>query len=122
MLNMPNIDPFDSVDLYQFEINLNIPAFLRAAVRKNLKRDSILVYLHFVGKSPMATQKMRRFAVIAPEEALTRNEILVWLHLSYGGSAKPEHISQKLRIPPCFAEKALAVLVEKGIIKNGKAL
>ncbi|RKU17113.1 hypothetical protein C6503_11230 [Candidatus Poribacteria bacterium] len=48
----------------------------------------------------MATQKMRRFAVIAQEEALTRNEMLVWLHRSYSGSAKLAHISQKRRIPP----------------------
>ena len=63
---------------------------------------------------------MQRFPIIAQEqETFTRNEMLVWL-LSYSRTAKPAHISQKHRIPPRFAEKALALLVEKGVIRDGR--
>ena len=106
----------------EFEVNLNIPAFVRAAVKDKMNRETILVYLYLVANTPSATEKMRRFAPIAQEENLSRNEILVWLHVSYGGSMEPKHISRKLRIPPKFAENALAALEAKGIIRDGCAL
>ena len=107
---MFNLDPLDCDADMQFEVNLNIPAFVRAAVRDKMNRETILVYLHLVARTPSATEKMCRFAIVAQEEALTRNEILVWLHLSYGGSMAPKHISRKLRIPPRFVETALTGL------------
>ncbi len=119
---MSHSDQYGPDDLVQFEVNLDIPAFVRTAVRNKMKRDTILVYLHMVAQTYQATDKMRRFATVAQEEDLTRNEILIWLHLSYGGSMEPRHISRKLRIPPRFVEKALTVLEEKSIIKDGRAL
>ena len=119
---MSHFDQYGPDDLMQFEVNLDIAAFARAAVRDKMNRDTILVYLHMVSQTYQATDKMRRFATIAQEEDLTRNEILIWLYLSYGGSMEPRHISRKLRIPPRFVENALTVLEEKGIIKDGKAL
>ena len=119
---MSYIDPIDLDEEMQFEVNLNIRAFLRAAVKDKMDRGAILIYLYLVSRTPSATEKMRRFAPIAQEENLSRTEILVWLHVSYGGSMEPKHISRKLRIPPKFAENALAVLEQKGIIRNGHAL
>ena len=113
---MSNFDQYGPDDLVQFEINLNIPAFVRDAVRSKMNRDTILVYLHMVSQTYQATDKMRQFADVAQENDLTRNEILIWLHLSYGGSTNPRNISRKLRIPPRFVENALAALKEKGII------
>ena len=109
-------------ELLLFRLNLDIPAFVRAAVRDGLKRDEILGSLHIITNTPDATDKMPLFAVVAQEKDLNRNEILVWLHISYGGSMQPEHLSRKLHIPPRAAEEALTTLKEKGIIKNGRAL
>ena len=109
-------------ELLLFRLNLDIAGFVRAAVRDGLKRDEILGSLHIITNTPDATEKMPLFAVVAQEKDLNRNEILVWLHVSYGGSMKPEHLSQKLRIPPRAAKEALTTLKEKGIIKNGRAL
>ena len=53
---------------------------------------------------------------------MTREEILVWLHVSYGGLLDSEHLSRKLRIPIGFAENALAGLEAKGIIREGRVL
>ena len=117
---MSYIDSFDPDERVQFEVNLDIPAFVRAAVRKKMSRETILIYLALVANTPVATEQMRRFGPVAVEQALTRNEILVWLHVSYGGSMEPRHVSRKLRIPPRFAEKALAALAEKGIIGEGR--
>ena len=119
---MSHSDQYGPDDLVQFEVNLDIPAFVRAAVRQKLRRLDILYYLYLLTETPASTLKMRRFFSIAKENNLTRNEILIWLHLSYGGSEKPRNIKQKLRIPPRFVENALTVLEEKGIIKDGRAL
>ena len=119
---MSNFDQYHPDDILQGTISLDIPAFVRAAVRNKLKRLEILFYLYLVAEAPVSTLKMKRFFPIAKENNLTRNEILIWLHLSYGSSPKPKHISQKLRIPPRFVENALTVLEEKGIIKEGKVL
>ena len=109
-------------ELLLFRLNLDIAGFVRAAVRDGLKRDEILGSLHIITNTPDATEKMPLFAVVAQEKDLNRNEILVWLHVSYGGSMDPEHLSQRLRIPPRAAEEALTTLKEKGIIKNGRVL
>lgn len=119
---MSSIDGFDPDELVQFEVNLDIPAFVRAAVRKKMNREMILIYLGLVANTPVATEQMRRFAPVAAEHSLTRNEILVWLDVSYGGLLEPRRISRKLRIPPRFVENALAVLQEKGIIGEGRVL
>ena len=119
---MSNFDQYHPDDILEGEVNLNIPVFLRAAVRNKLKRLDILFYLYLVAETPVSTLKMKRFLPIAKENNLTRNEILIWLHLSYGGLPKPKKISQKLRIPPLFVEKALTVLEEKGIIEQRAAL
>ena len=120
--SMSYLDPIDLDEEMQFEVNLNIRAFVRAAVKDKMDRDAILLYLYLVSRTPSATEKMRRFAPIAQEEGLSRNEILVWLHVSYGGSMEPRHISRKLRIPPKFVENALTTLEAKGIIRDGYAL
>ena len=119
---MPPIAPFNFNELLLFRINLDIPAFVQTAVRNEMNRDEILVYLHIITNTPSATEKMWRFAVVAQDKDLSRNEILVWLHVSYGGLLDPKHISRKLCIPPHFAEQALAALQEKGILGNGKVV
>ena len=119
---MSHLDQYHPDDILEGTVSLEIPAFVRAAVRHKLKRLDILFYLYFVADTPVSTLKMKRFFPIAKENNLTRNEILIWLHLSYGGSPKPKQISQKLRIPPRFVEKALTVLEEKGIIEQRAAL
>ena len=73
-------------ELLLFRLNLDIAGFVRAAVRDGLKRDEILGSLHIITNTPDATEKMPLFAVVAQEKDLNRNEILVWLHVSYGGS------------------------------------
>ena len=113
---MSSIEPFDPDERMHFEVNLDIPAFVRAAVRRKMNRETILMYLALVANTPVATEQMRQFGPVAVEQALTRTEILVWLHVSYGGSMEPRRVSRKLRIPPRFAEQALAALAEKGII------
>ena len=107
-------------ELLLFRLNLDIAAFVRAAVRNELKRDEILGSLHIITNTPDATEKMPLFAVVAQEKDLNRNEILVWLHVSYGGSMDPEHLSRRLRMSLRAAEEALATLKEKGIIRDGR--
>ena len=123
---MPPIDELDFhefvPELLLFRMNLDIAAFVRAAVRNGLNRDKILGSLHIIGSIPDATEKIPLFAVVAQEKDLSRNEILVWLHVSYGGLWDPEHLSRKLRMSPRAAEEALATLAEKGIIRNGRVL
>ena len=110
-------------ELLRFRLNLDIAGFVRAAVRDGLKRDEILGSLHIITNTPDATEKMPLFAVVAQEKDLNRNEILVWLHVSYGGlDGGRKHLSQRLRIPPRAAEEALTTLAEKEIIKNGRVL
>ena len=41
---MFNIDPLDCDEDMQFEVNLNISAFVRAAVRDKMNRDTCLLY------------------------------------------------------------------------------
>ena len=113
---MPPTDPFDFNELLLCRVNHDIRPFVRAAVRRKMDRDEMLVYLQIITGTPTATEKMWQLTAIAQEKALSRNEILVWLHISYGGLRDPQHLSQKLRIPPCCAEAALAVLKEKGIL------
>ena len=109
-------------ELLRFRVNLDIAGFVRAAVRDGLKRDEILGSLHIITSTPDATEKMPLFAPVAQEKDLNRNEILVWLHVSYGGSMRPEYLSQNLRMSPRAAEEALATLAEKGIIRNGRVI
>ena len=109
-------------ELLLFRFNLDIPAFVQTAVRTEMTRDEILGGLYIITNTPLATEKMWRIAIVAQNREFTRNELLVWLHVSYGGSWDPEHLSRKLRIPPHFAEEALATLKEKGIIRNGRVL
>lgn len=103
-------------ELLRLRYDLDIPAFVRAAVRQNLNKQKVLVYLHVITHSHDGTEKMKQFVPIAKEKELTRNEILIWLHLSYGGLMDPAHLSRKLRIPPHIAEAALSVLTEKGVL------
>ena len=119
---MPSTNALDTRELIRFRYNLDIPAFVRAAVRRNLTKEKVLIYLHVITHSLDATEKMRRFVPIAKQKELTRNEILVWLDLSYGGVLNPTHLSRKLRIPPEFAENALAALEAKGILREGRVL
>lgn len=109
-------------EILRLRYNLDIPAFVRAAVRNNLNKEEVLIYLHIITNTLDATEKMWQFVPIAKQQDLTRNEILIWLHISYGGRLDPTHLSRKLRIPPHFAEKALTALQKKGIIKDRRIL
>ena len=119
---MPLIDSLTTQEIIRLRYNLDIPAFVRAAVRRNLSKAKVLVYLDVITHSHKATEKMRQFVPVAKEKGLRREEILVWLHLSYGGVLDSAHLSRKLSIPPHSAEKALAVLREKGIIGERRVL
>ena len=119
---MPSIDSLDIKKLLRFRHDLDIPAFVRMAVQKEMSREEVLVYLHIITNTLDGTEKMWRFVPVARAEALSRNEILVWLHISYGGLLDPKHLSRKLRIPPGFAENALAALEAKGILRDGRVL
>ena len=119
---MPPIDEFDFHELVPelllFRMNLDIPAFVRVAVRTEMSLDEMLGCLHIITNTPLATDKMWRIAIVSQNRELTRNELLVWLHIAYGGSRDPEHLSRKLRIPAHAAEEALATLAEKGILRE----
>ena len=58
LLFVPPIDRFDLDKLLLFRINLNIPAFVQTAVRYKMNRDEILVYLHLITNTPLATEKV----------------------------------------------------------------
>ena len=113
---MSSMNALDTRELLRFRYDLDIPAFVRAAVQKEMKKEEILVGLHIISNIPDATQKMPLFAVVSREKGLSREEILVWLHISYGGLMDPAHLSRKLQIPPHIAEAALSVLAEKGVL------
>ena len=120
---MPSTNALDTKEIIRLRYNLDIPAFVRAAVRQNLTKEKVLIYLEIITTSTHdGTEGMSHFVPIAKEENLTREEILVWLHLSYGGLLDPERLSRKLSIPPGSAEKALAGLEAKGIIGDGHVL
>ena len=119
---MSSIDLLDTTELLRLRLDLDIPAFIRVAVQKEMSREEVLVYLQVITNTLDGTEKMWRFVPVAKQEGLTREEILVWLHLSYGGLLDPKHLSRKLRIPPVFAENALAGLETKGILREGRVL
>lgn len=58
-----------------------------------------MLYLHIITNTPDGTGKVWRFVPVAKAERLIREEILVWLHLSYGGLLEAKHLSRKLGIP-----------------------
>ena len=110
-------------EIIRLRYNLDIPGFIRAALRYNLNREQVLIYLDIIATSThKAIKKMSHFVPIAKQENLTRNEILAWLHLSYGGRLDPEHLGEKLSIPLGCAENVLAGLEEKGIIEDDHVL
>ena len=119
---MSSVDQFNRRELLRFRYDLDIPAFVQTAVEHNLNKEEVLLYLHIITNTLDGTEKMWRFVPVAKQEGLTREEILVWLHISYGGLMDPAHLSRKLRIPPCLAEKVLITLQEKGIIRDGHVL
>ena len=65
---MPPIAPFNFNELLLFRMNLNIPAFVQAAVRNKMDRDEILAYLHLITNTPLATEKTRRFSLVAQDK------------------------------------------------------
>ena len=110
-------------EIIRLRYNRDIPAFIRAAVRYDIDKEQVLIYLDIIATSTRdAVEKMGHFVSIARHEDLTRNEILIWLHLSYGGLMDPADLSKKFRIPPECAENALAGLEEKGIIEDDHVL
>ena len=119
---MSSIEAFNPRELLQFRYDLDIPAFVETAVAHNLDKEEVLIYLHIITNTLDGSDKMWRFVPVAKAEGLTREEILVWLHVSYGGLLDSEHLSRKLRIPLRFAENALVVLREKGLIGEGCVL
>ena len=117
---MPALAPREIIRL---RYNRDIPAFVRAAIRNNLNKEQVLIYLEIIATSTRdAIEQMGHFVPIAKHEDLTRNEILAWLHLSYGGLLCPTALSRKLGIPPECAENVLAGLEEKGIIEDDHVL
>ena len=110
-------------EIIRLRYNRDIPAFIRAAVRYDIDKEQVLIYLDIIATSTHdAIEKIGHFVSIARHEDLTRNEILIWLHLSYGGPMDPEHLSKKLSISFGCAENALAGLEEKGIIEDDHVL
>ena len=110
-------------EIIRLRYNRDIPALVRAAIRNNLNKEQVLIYLEIITTSTHdAIEKMSHFVSIARQEDLTRNEILAWLHLSYGGQLNPTDLSRKLRIPSGCAENVLAGLEEKGIIEDDHVL
>ena len=110
-------------EIIRLRYNRDIPALVRAAVRNDLNKEQVLIYLEIIATSTRdAIKKMSHFVPIAKQEDLTRNEVLIWLHLSYGGLMDPEHLSQKFSISSECAENVLAGLEEKGIIEDGHVL
>ena len=118
---MSHSDQYHPDDVIEGTITLNIPAFVRAAVKHKFRRIDILFYLYLLANTPASTLKMKSFFPIVKENDLTRNEILIWMFLSYNSPADSKHISRKLRIPPRFVENALTTLVEKNIIRKETA-
>ena len=110
-------------EIIRLRYNLDIPGFIRAALRYNLNREQVLIYLDIIATSThKAIKKMSHFVPIAKQEDLTRNEILAWLYLSYGGQLDPTDLSQTLSIPSGCAEDVLAGLEAKGIIEDDHVL
>ena len=110
-------------EIIRLRYNRDIPAFISAAVRNDIDKEQVLIYLDIIATSTHdAIKKIEHFVSIARHEDLTRNEILIWLHLSYGGPMDPEHLSKKFRISSGCAENALAGLEEKGIIEDDHVL
>ncbi|MDE0324759.1 MAG: hypothetical protein OXN27_12665 [Candidatus Poribacteria bacterium] len=110
-------------EIIRLRYHLDIPGFIRAAIRNNLDKEKVLIYLEIIVTSTRdAIEKMGHFVEIAKHEDLTRDEILAWLHLSYGGQLDPEHLSDELSIPLRCAENVLAGLEAKGIIEDDHVL
>ncbi|MCY3548877.1 MAG: hypothetical protein OXH39_00335 [Candidatus Poribacteria bacterium] len=110
-------------EISRLRYHLDIPGFIQAAIRYKLNREQVVIYLEIIVTSTRdAFKKMGHFVEIAKHEDLTRNEILAWLHLSYGGQLDPERLSQRLDIPFECAENVLAGLEAKGIIKDDHVL
>ena len=113
---MSSVDRFNFRELLRFRYDHDIPGFVRVAVRKQLKREEILVSLQVISNMSEAPQKMPLFAAVSREKELSRDEILVWLDIAYGGTMNPARLSRKLEMPLHIAENALSVLVEKGVL------
>ena len=110
-------------EIIRLRYHCDIPGFIRAALRYNLNREQVLAYLEIITTSTReAIEKMGHFVPIAKHEELTRNEILAWLYLSYGGELDAERLSQELGIPLGCAENVLTGLEEKGIIEDDHVL
>ena len=119
---MSYFNQYDPNEPMHFEVDLDISNFVRTAVRKNLKRNRIIEYLGHAAITPKASKKVKKFFPVAQEYNLSRNEILIWMHITCGGSGKPQHISDHLRIPLRWVENALTVLEAKYIIGDGRVL
>ena len=110
-------------EIMQLRYHLDIPGFLSTAVRYNLNKKQVLIYLEIIVSGTRETiEEIGHFFSIAKHEDLTRNEILAWLDLSYGGTIDPEYLSQRLAISFECAEKVLAGLEAKGIIEDDHVL
>ena len=110
-------------EIIRLRYNRDIPAFIAAAVQKNLNREQVLSYLEIIATSTReAIEEIGHFVPIAKHEDLTRNEILAWLYFSYSGPPDPTDLSMKLQIPPECAKNVLAGLEAKGIIEDNHVL
>ena len=113
---MSSVEQFNFRELLRFRYDLDIPGFVRVAVQKQLGREAILVSLHVISNISEATEKMPLFAAVSREKDLSRDEILVWLDIAYGGTMNPVRLSRKLQMPLHIAEAALSMLAEKGVL------
>ena len=102
------------------EVDETIREYVRAAVQLNMKRKDLIDALFVLAGIPLS--KTQQFLPVTVENKLSRNEILIWMHIAAGGSAEPKHISRKLRISIRWVEKALTVLEEKNIVVDEKTL
>ena len=71
---MAPFDQYDPDEPVQYKVNLDIPAFIRGAVKDKMSRDAIALYLFMVSQTYQATDKMRQFFPVVQEHDLSRNE------------------------------------------------
>ena len=86
----PVEEEHDLDDLFEDDAKLAIRDYVQVAVRKNLKRKDLLIAICMLAETPFSTQKMQQFFPVATEYNLSRNEILVWMHIASGGFSGSE--------------------------------
>ena len=109
--------------IIRLRYNLDIPGFIRAALRYNLNREQVLSYLEIIVTSTReAIERMGHFVPIAKHEGPhPQRDSRMALSLLWR-TDRPGASQQKLCIPLGCAENVLAGLEEKGIIEDDRVL